>query len=135
VIQYRERWLLESPETEEGPQGSVILAQSEECNDFGLYDERECANIPTCPIDCVMTKWGDWTDCQWPGIRYRERRIKSDPFYGGSPCPACIKETDRCTMRENENLPGVCEVGPCLLEIQKEWEAKVEGVPSEQIVV
>jgi hypothetical protein len=74
-----------------------------------------------------MTKWGPWEECKWPGIRYRYRQVHSDPERGGAPCPSCLKESDHCTIQDNENEPGVCEVGPCLLEIQAEYDAKLQG--------
>jgi hypothetical protein len=134
VKQYRERWLLSSPTSTNNDTANSETLTEDDCIDHGLYGSQDC-NVAYCPIDCVMTKWSEWSDCQWPGIRIRTRSVKNQPQFNGAPCPACTEETDRCTMRENDNLPGICEVGPCLLEVQKEWEAKSEGVPVDQIVV
>jgi hypothetical protein len=91
----------------------------------GKVETRQCGALPFCPQDCVMSKWSKWSDCAPPGVRHRTRHIVSGPLYGGAPCPVCVKETDQCTVKENELSPGECEVGKCLLEVKNELAQKI----------
>lgn len=76
-----------------------------------------------------MTRWSLWSTCAAPGVRYRNRRVYSQPGFGGAACPICLIETDQCTVQSNDGgLPiGECEVGPCLQEVEAEAAAKQTG--------
>jgi len=63
--------------------------------------------LPYCPIDCIVTPWGDWSDCI-DGVRTRNRTKASDPKYNGAPCPQCYLEKDTCVWTPP---PGECDYG------------------------
>jgi hypothetical protein len=90
---------------------------------------ESCNFLPFCPQDCIMSRWSAWSPCENPGVRHRTRHVVSSPLYGGAPCPLCIKETDQCTVKQNELAPGECEVGKCLLEVQKDLALNLAATP------
>jgi hypothetical protein len=135
--QTRHRFLISSPtttgrtEATDEVKASVTLDAS--CAaDEGDSDWRPCVGLPYCPIDCVMHKWSAWTECKYPGIRYRYRSVLHKENYGGQRCPTCLEESDHCVVRDNNEDPERCEAGPCLAQIQQEWERKqgeTQGLP------
>jgi hypothetical protein len=129
--QYKERYLLRAPSTvADEATGSVVLSLAA-CGDLGAKVlTQKCVDIPFCPIDCVMTKWGPWSECQHPGFKTRERRITSLPVYGGAACHPCLKEIDQCTIKTNELPSDECEVGKCLQEIENEIAQAQENAPA-----
>merc|ERR1711981_20619 len=89
-----------------------------------------CYGIKPCPIDCEMTKYGDWTKCteqcrrceKWDGNtcvkqhaqgkQYRYRAIKHTAFYGGKPCGE-LREEQACNIQ-------ACEVD-CTVSSWSPW--------------
>jgi len=125
-IRMRERVLLTAPHTIADGSGSETL-DLDSCKDYGDAVMTElCNDLPFCPVDCVMTRWSDWSPCEAPGVRYRTRHQHAPAANGGAPCPLCTKETDRCTVQGNgHHAAGECEVGPCLQEVERELAAKL----------
>jgi hypothetical protein len=73
-----------------------------------LTESREC-NLHKCPIDCQVTKFGQWSACTKScnsGVATRERSITGNSWmHGGKPCPA-LKETKKCNT---QHCPLDCE--------------------------
>lgn len=72
------------------------------------FEERECANLP-CPVDCLMSDWEEWGDCDGEcknegAKRNRTRTVKQKPLHGGQCCP----ETTECSDKKEP------ECGPAL---------------------
>jgi hypothetical protein len=62
-----------------------------------LMDTREC-NTKSCPVDCKVTSWGEWSNCNKPcggGQSTRTRTVTTQPQYGGIPCPS-LSEVQDC---------------------------------------
>ena len=66
-------------------------------------------NTHSCPIDCVVSQWGEWGDCSkecGPSERRRIRKVLVPPKGGGKPCPI-LSESKRCNTLP---CPIDCEV-------------------------
>jgi len=117
-MQIKERVLLRGPTTPDPANPDSVILDVNQCGD--AYLRRACQNIPPCPINCVMTKWSVWSECVSPGVRYRTRTAHSQPQFGGTPCPLCIKEVDKCVVPQNQVDVTTCTVQPCLALVQAE---------------
>uniref|UniRef100_A0A0G4F982 WSC domain-containing protein n=1 Tax=Chromera velia CCMP2878 TaxID=1169474 RepID=A0A0G4F982_9ALVE len=63
-----------------------------------LITTRSC-NVDPCPVDCVMTDWGDWGECSaecGEGTKRRTREIATEPEHNGVACPPEMEETKPC---------------------------------------
>lgn len=73
-----------------------------------LMNERKC-NAQECPIDCVVSAFGDWGRCTKScnaGSQTREREIVTSPIFGGKICPE-LTETQGCNAHA---CPVACVV-------------------------
>lgn len=75
-----------------------------------LTESREC-NTQSCPVDCVVGEWGDWTNCTTDcggGTQMRVRKVITRNKSGGKECPNIV-ESKTCN-----NMPCQvdCEVTP-----------------------
>jgi hypothetical protein len=116
----RERVLLESPDTyvTDVSQGaSSVTLNLTACGTIGSLIDSCTEWKGHCPQDCVMSKWGKWSPCVFPGIRERHRKKLKDNLWGGAPCPPCVTEIDQCELHQNEPDPSICVVQPCLHEV------------------
>lgn len=67
-----------------------------------LAEKKTCGH-QACPVDCVMSPWGDWSTCSLTcgnGEMTRERHYSSPAKFGGKVCPVGKQEK-------------VCNNGPC----------------------
>eukprot|EP00440_Ansanella_granifera_P010536 gb/GFBE01011429.1/.p1 GENE.gb/GFBE01011429.1/~~gb/GFBE01011429.1/.p1 ORF type:complete len:1322 (+),score=241.23 gb/GFBE01011429.1/:1-3966(+) len=61
-----------------------------------------CNNNP-CPVDCVLSDWGDWSICSqtcYTGVRMRTR-TREEERNGGLPCNADLMEEGQCHNAPN----------------------------------
>ena len=73
-----------------------------------LTETQQCNNGP-CPVDCVVSNWGDWTTCTkscGSGQESRSRSIDENPTSGGAPCGA-LSQTRSCN---DQPCPQDCVV-------------------------
>uniref|UniRef100_A0AAX7SPP6 Spondin-1 n=1 Tax=Astatotilapia calliptera TaxID=8154 RepID=A0AAX7SPP6_ASTCA len=64
--------------------------------------EVEKCMMPECPIDCVMTEWSEWSECNkscGKGHTIRTRMVMLEPQFGGDPCPEAIQRK-KCKIRK-----------------------------------
>jgi hypothetical protein len=84
-----------------------------------LYDGLLCPSLsetilceaPPCPIDCEVSDWSPYTDCDaqdcgTTGTRTQTRTVIRDPQYGGAECPS-LSQSISC---EAPPCPVDCEV-------------------------
>lgn len=65
-------------------------------------EEEACGDYP-CPVDCKVSDYSDWGDCDktcGPGIQLRKREIEASPEYGGEECPYEYQEERNCNYKE-----------------------------------
>lgn len=64
-------------------------------------DVKAC-NTFSCPVDCQVSEWGDWSECDkmcGGGKHHRSRNITVQPAGGGKECPVLHEEGD-CNTQE-----------------------------------
>ena len=65
----------------------------------GPFTENRTCNTNPCPIDCVMSEWGSWSECSptcGSGTQERTRTVNTPAKYGGAPCSSST-QTRGCT--------------------------------------
>lgn len=63
-----------------------------------VTEYKNCV-MPDCPIDCVMSEWSEWSDCDvdcGDGTQTRTRTVLSQPQNGGAACSDVVSETRAC---------------------------------------
>ena len=104
-IQFRHR-TIEVPASNGGKHCPLDLSENRECNTQG------------CPVDCITSPWGDWSNCSakcGEGTQTRERSMVRPPKNGGKVCEQPFIETESC----NE---GPCpDVVECEMSPWSEW--------------
>jgi len=71
---------------------------------WGLYEGNIMyydAGCKTVPIDCAVSEWSDWSQCDCTGkTQTRTRQVKWDAKDGGAPCPG-TSEQQKCLPADN----------------------------------
>uniref|UniRef100_A0A8C4H409 Spondin-1 n=1 Tax=Dicentrarchus labrax TaxID=13489 RepID=A0A8C4H409_DICLA len=65
-------------------------------------EQVEKCMLPECPIDCVMTEWTEWSECNkscGKGHTIRRRVVNLEPQFGGDPCSETIQRK-KCKIRK-----------------------------------
>uniref|UniRef100_A0A7N8X460 Spondin-1 n=1 Tax=Mastacembelus armatus TaxID=205130 RepID=A0A7N8X460_9TELE len=65
-------------------------------------EQVEKCMLPECPIDCVMSEWTEWSECNkscGKGHTIRTRIVTLEPQFGGDPCPETIQRK-KCKLRK-----------------------------------
>lgn len=72
-------------------------------------EQVEKCMLPECPIDCELTEWSKWSECNkscGKGHMIRTRMIKMEPQFGGAPCPETVQRK-KCRIRKCLRGPGI----------------------------
>ncbi|XP_029371389.1 complement component C6 [Echeneis naucrates] len=85
------------------------------------YEWRSC-NSQTCPINCVLTEYGPWSDCSaCDKKQFRTRSVQRPSQFGGSKCSPELAEERPCIPTKECQLPPVncgdkfkCDIGRCI---------------------
>ena len=74
------------------------------CSDWlpSTVEQTTCA--VSCPADCVMSPWSEWTTCV-QGIRRRTRYVVGLPAAGGAPCPPEAIQEQPCSEQPVQHQP------------------------------
>jgi hypothetical protein len=78
--------------------------------------KTEACNEDACPVDCVLSPFGAWTDCSATcadGTRSKERTVETEAANGGTECEGDLKEEESCNL-------GECPID-CVLSDWEEW--------------
>ena len=92
----RTRNIIQQPQN--GGNACPILTETEKCNE------------QPCPIDCKLTDWTTWSNCDRKcggGIQTRTRKIISPEAYGGNKCPTNLIDRQICNQ---QSCPKDCSV-------------------------
>ncbi|KAK1335924.1 hypothetical protein QTO34_003723 [Cnephaeus nilssonii] len=79
------------------------LAELGDCNEE--LEQVEKCMLPECPIDCELTEWSQWSECNkscGKGHMIRTRMIQMEPQFGGAPCPETVQRK-KCRLRKCRN--------------------------------
>ncbi|KAG6933188.1 spondin 1 [Chelydra serpentina] len=82
-------------------------AELGDCNEE--LEQVEKCMLPECPIDCELTEWSKWSECNkscGKGHMIRTRMIKMEPQFGGAPCPETVQRK-KCRIRKCLRGPGL----------------------------
>ncbi|NWS97621.1 SPON1 protein, partial [Mionectes macconnelli] len=82
-------------------------AELGDCNEE--LEQAEKCMLPECPIDCELTEWSQWSECNTScgkGHMIRTRMIKTEPQFGGTACPETIQRS-KCRVRKCLRGPGM----------------------------
>uniref|UniRef100_A0A4W5MNN0 Complement component C9 n=1 Tax=Hucho hucho TaxID=62062 RepID=A0A4W5MNN0_9TELE len=104
---------------------AVSVSVSGDENGTGKRDTREVKVAPPNPVDCVWSRWSEWTPCDsCTKIRHRSRSVEVFGQFGGKPCHGQpIGEQQACTSDDvcEQALPPecsstefTCESGVCI---------------------
>ncbi|KAG5199581.1 spondin-1 [Ovis aries] len=100
------------------------LAELGDCNEE--LEQVEKCMLPECPIDCELTEWSQWSECNkscGKGHMIRTRMIQMEPQFGGAPCPETVQRK-KCRIRK-------CLRNPSLQNLR--WREARESRRSEQL--
>ncbi|PNI79205.1 SPON1 isoform 1 [Pan troglodytes] len=100
------------------------LAELGDCNE-DLEQVEKCM-LPECPIDCELTEWSQWSECNkscGKGHVIRTRMIQMEPQFGGAPCPETVQRK-KCRIRK-------CLRNPSIQKLR--WREARESRRSEQL--
>ncbi|XP_020790761.1 spondin-1b [Boleophthalmus pectinirostris] len=78
----------------------MLKSDPTECTEE--LEQTEKCMLPECPIDCMVSEWSEWSECNkscGKGHTIRTRMIKLEPQFGGSPCPETIQRK-KCKIRK-----------------------------------
>jgi len=87
-----------------------------------LVATRTCGSQP-CPMDCVMSDWGEWTTCTAAcggGTQTRMRSVLTQAAHGGEPCPEETSVSNQCNMQS-------CDAVACRLSDWSDWSTCSRG--------
>ncbi|TKS70052.1 Spondin-1 F-spondin [Collichthys lucidus] len=65
-------------------------------------EQVEKCMLPECPIDCIMSEWTEWSECNkscGKGHTIRTRVVKLEPQFGGDSCSETIQRK-KCKIRK-----------------------------------
>uniref|UniRef100_A0A5F9D5H6 Spondin-1 n=1 Tax=Oryctolagus cuniculus TaxID=9986 RepID=A0A5F9D5H6_RABIT len=83
------------------------LAELGDCNEE--LEQVEKCMLPECPIDCELTEWSQWSECNkscGKGHMIRTRMIQMEPQFGGAPCPETVQRK-KCRVRKCLRNPSI----------------------------
>jgi hypothetical protein len=87
-----------------------------------LVAARTCNRTP-CPIDCATSEWGGWSacsaSCAW-GLKARTRRLITEAWFGGAPCPNGEERGEALREEAPCNDGGPCPVH-CVVSAWGGW--------------
>ncbi|XP_054632185.1 spondin-1b isoform X1 [Dunckerocampus dactyliophorus] len=83
----------------------MLKSDPAQCNEE--LEQTEKCMLPECPIDCMVSEWSEWSECNkscGKGHTIRTRMIKLEPQFGGSACPETIQRK-KCKIRKCRSKP------------------------------
>ncbi|XP_075935885.1 complement component C6 [Anarhichas minor] len=77
------------------------------CHQLCQKHDRRACNEQNCPIDCLLTDFGAWSDCSpCAKKQYRTRSVQRPSQFGGSACSVELKDDRPC------HPPTECMLAP-----------------------
>lgn len=85
-----------------------------ECDSAVLAEEEDC-NLTPCPVDCVLSEWGEFGDCSTEcggGVKQRSRSVLTAAEFGGSDCASDLVDEAPCNEHPCIDSCALGEWGP-----------------------
>jgi hypothetical protein len=84
---------------------AIVTAPAHEGKPCPPLTQKESCNTRSCPVDCKVTEWGQWGECDQPcgpGQQKRMRSVSTPSAFGGAACPPAsdLEETRACQIKE-----------------------------------
>jgi hypothetical protein len=76
----------------------VIRAQAYDgisCPGGGNHTNVNACNAHSCPVDCILSEWGEWAICKaacGSSTRQQLRSVITHANYGGAACPSSVQQ-------------------------------------------
>lgn len=89
----------------------MLKSDPAECGEE-LQQTEKCM-LPECPVDCVVSEWSQWSECNrscGKGHSVRTRMVKLEPQSGGGACPETVQRK-RCRLRKCRKRAAVEDRG------------------------
>jgi hypothetical protein len=83
-----------------------------------LVDQRDCEDTTECPVNCQVSDWGQWSECNarcGSGFKKRERKVVQINMFGGQECPT-LDDYQTCESKADCN-------DDCVVSDWGDWEA------------
>ena len=64
-----------------------------------VEEEQEDCQTNLCPVNCLLSVWGDWSPCSRScgvGVRSRQRTVTREAQNWGASCPSNLSEEETC---------------------------------------
>jgi len=77
----------------------------------GDAEQEAPCEASSCPVDCVITDWSEWSACSTScdgGVIVRFRAVQVEPAFGGLQCPQNLTESYECSAAP---CPVDCKLG------------------------
>ncbi|XP_049593607.1 complement component C6 isoform X3 [Syngnathus scovelli] len=92
------------------------------CHQLCEKRDRRACNVQACPINCLLTEFGPWSDCSSCAKKQlRTRAIQTPSQFGGEPCSVELMEERPCYPATECKLAPVdcrdnfkCDNGRCI---------------------
>ncbi|XP_057674285.1 complement component C6 isoform X1 [Corythoichthys intestinalis] len=92
------------------------------CRQLCERDDKRACNMQACPINCVLTEFGPWSDCSpCAKKQLRTRSIQTPSQFGGASCNVALMEERPCYPASECKLAPIdcrdkfkCDNGRCI---------------------
>ncbi|XP_040893630.1 spondin-1b isoform X3 [Toxotes jaculatrix] len=88
----------------------MLKSDPAECTEE--LEQTEKCMLPECPIDCMLSEWTEWSECNkscGKGHIIRTRMVKLEPQFGGSLCPETVQRK-KCKIRKCPGKRADCRI-------------------------
>jgi hypothetical protein len=80
----------------------------------GESEESHACTLKPCPVNCVMTSFGNWSKCSagcGKGQMHRERAVQVNAAHGGAKCPSKDTFLEKASCDAPQQCPETCVTG------------------------
>ncbi|KAK6641561.1 hypothetical protein RUM44_013274 [Polyplax serrata] len=95
---------------------------------WGREDEEWACDVILPVIDCVVSPWGPWSDCDvecGTGMTTRRREIQTQPQNGGKHCPSLMQKRGCQGTRCPHHVRNIIKETAMLLPIGLSGKRKI----------
>jgi len=103
----------------------------------GILRETKTCSILNPAVDCKLSEWSVWSECECDEATYRSRKVKVEAAGGGSPCEGSLQEVEKCSKICKRSAPVNCALSDwgswseCSQDGQMDRTRMITTVPSD----